>query len=229
MADQGRTGREDSSSRLWRPVRAPGTHAKQGPLTGHSAVGLRQAGKCLLTPRSHFTAPSCAIGNQVVRASDGAPFVRSAVRLEYAELPGVTTDPRLPRASADSARAPDTRVSRRTSALMPLSGNPNSPHLLGHDGYVPFRISGPFSGFTRASRALRNDTSAAGLSCAIGGFAYQAKRVCSIHVFLRRALNTSTRAVDVHGRFRHTVGTDFSRFDNLNRTSTSPATMTRPP
>jgi hypothetical protein len=41
-ADQGRTGREDSSSRLWRPVRALGTHAKQSPSTGHSAVGLRQ-------------------------------------------------------------------------------------------------------------------------------------------------------------------------------------------
>ena len=44
-ADQGRTGRKDSSSRLWRSARAPGTHAKQGPSTGHSAVGLRQAGK----------------------------------------------------------------------------------------------------------------------------------------------------------------------------------------
>jgi hypothetical protein len=44
-ADQGRSGREVSSSRLWRPARAPGTHAKQGPSTGHSAVGLRQAGK----------------------------------------------------------------------------------------------------------------------------------------------------------------------------------------
>jgi hypothetical protein len=73
-ADQGRTGREDSSSRLWRPARALGTHAKQGPSTGHSAVGLRQAEKCLLTPRPHFTAPSCTLGNQVVRASDGPPF-----------------------------------------------------------------------------------------------------------------------------------------------------------
>ncbi|MDT5360280.1 MAG: hypothetical protein QOC69_2042 [Mycobacterium sp.] len=43
-ADQGRIGREVSSSRLCRPARAPGTHAKQGPSTGHSAVGLRQAG-----------------------------------------------------------------------------------------------------------------------------------------------------------------------------------------
>jgi hypothetical protein len=41
-ADQGRTGREDSSSRLWRPARALGTHAKRSPSTGHSAVGLRQ-------------------------------------------------------------------------------------------------------------------------------------------------------------------------------------------
>src|SRR6476661_3175548 len=55
-ADQGRIGREVSSSRLWRPARALGTHAKRGPSTGHSAVGLRQDGKCLLTPRPHFTA-----------------------------------------------------------------------------------------------------------------------------------------------------------------------------
>ena len=44
-ADQGRTGRKDSSSRLWRPARALGTHAKRGPSTGHSAVGLRQGGE----------------------------------------------------------------------------------------------------------------------------------------------------------------------------------------
>ena len=44
-ADQGRTGREDSSSRLWRPARVLGTHAKRGPSTGHSAVGLRQGGE----------------------------------------------------------------------------------------------------------------------------------------------------------------------------------------
>src|SRR5271168_2419905 len=43
-ADQGRTGRKDSSSRLWRLARALGTHAKRGPSTGHSAVGLRQVG-----------------------------------------------------------------------------------------------------------------------------------------------------------------------------------------
>jgi hypothetical protein len=77
-ADQGRTGRKDSSSRLWRSARTLGTHAKRGPSTGHSAVGLRQAAKCLLTPRPHFTAPSCTPGNQVLvlrtaLLSSGAP------------------------------------------------------------------------------------------------------------------------------------------------------------
>ena len=43
-ADQGRTGRKDSSSRLRHLARSLGTHAKQSPSTGHSAVGLRQAG-----------------------------------------------------------------------------------------------------------------------------------------------------------------------------------------
>ena len=86
-ADQGRTRREDSSSRLWRPARALGTHAKRGPSTGHSAVGLRQATKCLLTPRPHFTAPSCTLGNQVLVLRTALLFVRSAVRLVYTELP----------------------------------------------------------------------------------------------------------------------------------------------
>jgi hypothetical protein len=53
-ADQGRTGRKDSSSRLWRPARALGTHAKQSPSTGHSAVGLRQAGNSLPDAEATF-------------------------------------------------------------------------------------------------------------------------------------------------------------------------------
>jgi hypothetical protein len=73
-ADQGRTGREVSSSRLWRPARALGTHAKQGPSTGHSAVGLRQAGKMSPDAEATFHRASCTLGNQVVRSSDGPPF-----------------------------------------------------------------------------------------------------------------------------------------------------------
>src|SRR6476660_7968329 len=80
--------REDSSSRLWRPARAPGTHAKRGPSTGHSAVGLRQGGECLLTPRSHFTAPSCTLGNQVVAASDGPPFRQESRPTRVCRTPG---------------------------------------------------------------------------------------------------------------------------------------------
>ena len=87
-ADQGRTGREVSSSRLWRPARPPGTHAKQGPLTGHSAVGLRRAGNTLLTPRPHFTAHHARLVTRWLVLRTALLFVRSAVRLVYAELPG---------------------------------------------------------------------------------------------------------------------------------------------
>ncbi len=85
-ADQGRTGREDSSSRLWRPARALGTHAKQGPSTGHSAVGLRQAGKCLLMPRPHFTAHHARLVTRWSVLRTALLFIRSAVRLVYADL-----------------------------------------------------------------------------------------------------------------------------------------------
>jgi hypothetical protein len=88
-ADQGRTGREDSSSRLWRPARALGTHAKRSPSTGHSAVGLRQLrGIVSLTPRPHFTAHHARLVTRWLLLRTALLFVRSAVRLVYAELPG---------------------------------------------------------------------------------------------------------------------------------------------
>src|SRR6478672_5213220 len=80
--------REDSSSRLWRPARAPGTHAKRGPSTGHNAVGLHQAGNTLLTPRPHFTAHHARLVTRWLLLRTALLFVRSAVRLVYAELPG---------------------------------------------------------------------------------------------------------------------------------------------
>ena len=83
-----RTWCPDSSSRLWRPARSLGTHAKQSPSTGHSAVGLRQAGNSLLTPRPHFTAPSCTLGNQVVGASDGASFRQERRPTRICRTPG---------------------------------------------------------------------------------------------------------------------------------------------
>ena len=73
-ADQGRTGSEDSSSRPRAPARAPATHAKQGPSTGHSAVGSRQAGEMSPDAEAAFTAPSSTLGNEAVRAPHGSPF-----------------------------------------------------------------------------------------------------------------------------------------------------------
>jgi len=88
-ADQGRTGREDSSSRLWRLARALGTHAKQSPSTGHSAVGLRPGRETVsCTPRPHFTAPSCTRGNRVVGASDGSPFREERRPTRICRTPG---------------------------------------------------------------------------------------------------------------------------------------------
>src|ERR1700758_3535337 len=46
------------------------------------------SGNCVLTPRPHFTAPSRTLGNQVLVLRTALLFVRSAVRLVYAELPG---------------------------------------------------------------------------------------------------------------------------------------------
>jgi hypothetical protein len=87
-ADQGRTGREDSSSPLWRPARALGTHAKQGPSTGHSAVGLRQAGKMSPDAEATFHRASCTLGNQVVAASDGSPFRQESRPTRLCRTPG---------------------------------------------------------------------------------------------------------------------------------------------
>jgi hypothetical protein len=44
------------------------------PINWAQRGGLASGGNTLLTPRPHFTAPSCTLGNQVVRASDGTPF-----------------------------------------------------------------------------------------------------------------------------------------------------------
>ena len=46
------------------------------------------AGNRLLTPRPHFTAPSCTLGNQVVRASDGSPFRQERRPTRVCRTPG---------------------------------------------------------------------------------------------------------------------------------------------
>jgi hypothetical protein len=136
-ADQGRTGRKDSSSRLWRPARALGTHAKQGPSTGHSAVGLRQAGNSLLTPRPHFSAPSCTLGNQVIGASDGPPFRQERRPTRVCRTPGagrgLFAEASTPRAA--TANIPPCRTLARRTGLFRARYRGRAPgcgHLSAH-------------------------------------------------------------------------------------------------
>ncbi len=94
-ADQGRTGRKDSSSRLWRLARALGTHAKQGPSTGHSAVGLRQAGKLCPGRRGHISPRHHArLVTRLLVLRTALLFVRSAVRLAYANSRSRSSSPK---------------------------------------------------------------------------------------------------------------------------------------
>ena len=51
-------------------------------------MGLRQAEKPPLTPRPHFTAPSCTLGNQVVGASDGPPVSQERRPTRVCGTPG---------------------------------------------------------------------------------------------------------------------------------------------
>jgi hypothetical protein len=87
MADQGRTRREDSSSRLWRP--ASTRHPREvRPINWAQRGGLASGGKCLLTPRPHFTAHHARLVTRWFVLRTALLFVRSAVRLVYSELPG---------------------------------------------------------------------------------------------------------------------------------------------
>ena len=55
------------------------------PINWAQRGGLASGGKYSVTPRPHFTAPSCTLGNQVFVLRTALLFVRSAVRLVYAE------------------------------------------------------------------------------------------------------------------------------------------------
>jgi hypothetical protein len=74
--------------RLWRPAQALGTHAKQGPSTGHSAVGLRQGREMSPDAEATFHRASCTLGNQVVAASDGPPFRQECRPTRVCRTPG---------------------------------------------------------------------------------------------------------------------------------------------
>jgi hypothetical protein len=71
--------RSDRKRRFLLSAVAPSTstrHPREAkPINWAQRGGLAsRPGNCVLTPRPHFTAPSCTLGNQVVGASDGPPF-----------------------------------------------------------------------------------------------------------------------------------------------------------
>ena len=89
--------RSDRKRRFLLSAVAPSTSTRHpreaSPSTGHSAVGPRQAGNSLLTPRPHFTAPSCTPGNQVVDASDGPPFPQESRPTRLCRTPRAGSGP----------------------------------------------------------------------------------------------------------------------------------------
>src|SRR5271168_1015811 len=75
-------------------------------------------GNCVLTPRPHFTAPSCTLGNQVVGASDGTPFRQERRPTRVYRTPGAGSG-LLAEASTlrPGDRVADGTAIRRTSLI----------------------------------------------------------------------------------------------------------------
>jgi hypothetical protein len=85
--------RSDRKRRFLLSAVAPSTSTrhprKARPINWAQRGGLASGrGNVSLTPRPHFTAPSCTLGNQVVRASDGSPFRQERRPTRVGELPG---------------------------------------------------------------------------------------------------------------------------------------------
>jgi hypothetical protein len=80
-ADQGRTGREVSSSRLWRPARAQAPTQSEAHQLGTARRACVRRGNTLLTPRPHFTAHHARLVTRWFVLRTALLFVRSAVRL----------------------------------------------------------------------------------------------------------------------------------------------------
>ncbi|MDT5408086.1 MAG: hypothetical protein QOG14_306 [Mycobacterium sp.] len=82
-------------------------------------------GNCVLTPRPHFTAPSCTLGNREVCASDGAPFRQARRPTRVCRTPeagsGLLAAPHR-HSRTRRVRATDHRGERRATA--PRCGSP---------------------------------------------------------------------------------------------------------
>jgi hypothetical protein len=85
--------RSDRKRRFLLSAVAPSTSTrhprKARPINWAQRGGLASGrGNVSLTPRPHFTAPSCTLGNQVVRASDGSPFRQERRPTRVCRTPG---------------------------------------------------------------------------------------------------------------------------------------------
>jgi hypothetical protein len=85
--------RSDRKRRFLLSAVAPSTstrHPREAkPINWAQRGGLASGpGNCVLTPRPHFTAPSCTLGNQVVGASDGPPFRQERRPTRICRTPG---------------------------------------------------------------------------------------------------------------------------------------------
>ena len=85
--------RSDRKRRFLLSAVAPSTSTrhprKARPINWAQRGGLASGGANVsLTPRPHFTAPSCTLGNQVVAASDGSPFRQERRPTRVCRTPG---------------------------------------------------------------------------------------------------------------------------------------------
>src|ERR1700751_2358612 len=90
--------RSDRKRRFLLSAVAPSTstrHPREAkPINWAQRGGLAcRPGNCVLTPRPHFTAPSCTLGNRVVGASDGAPFRQERRPTPICRPPGAGSGP----------------------------------------------------------------------------------------------------------------------------------------
>ena len=96
--------RSDRKRRFLLSAVAPSTstrHPREAKPTYWARRGglASRPGNCVLTPRPHFTAPSCTLGNRVVGASDGPPFRQERRPTRICPTPGAGSG-RLAEASA---------------------------------------------------------------------------------------------------------------------------------
>jgi hypothetical protein len=123
--------RSDRKRRFLLSAVAPSTstrHPREArPINWAQRGGLASGrGRCLLTPRPHFTAHHARLVTRWLLLRTALLFVRSAVRLVYAELPGPVAVC-LPKQALCGL---GDRVQVATASLSTVESSPRRPHRL---------------------------------------------------------------------------------------------------